>query len=408
MGIYLTLEGLSDDLDLSLYKESSGSYSKVKSSDNSGTASESFFKFLSPGLYKAYVNYYTRVSGNTDNSNFSLKYDSKTFQDNTVLPTDPLFANQWHLFNTGQGNGLDNEDIFAPEAWKIASTSPKVTVAVVDSGIQTDHPDLNANIWINNDEIHGNGVDDDNNGFIDDYNGWNFVANNSQVFGATHGTHVAGIIGADGNNGVGVAGVTWDVNLMSLDVFNGNKGASWSHIWEAVNYAVNNKASVINMSLGADYNYTYEEYKALAPEIDAQFRKVLQNAVNNGCTVVIATGNASSNFNDSWISVPAVYSDLFDGVISVASVANTGNPSSYTNYGSKVTIAAPGGDQSISGTTGGILSTDIKSNYNYLQGTSMAVPVVTGAISLMLGLDPDLQPVKYKPFFRKALSSIDH
>ena len=102
-----------------LYQESNGSYSKIKSSDNSGTASESFFKYLSPGSYKARVDYYSRVSGDTGTSNFSLKFDSKTFQENTILPNDPGFANQWYLFNTGQGDGLDNEDIFAPEAWKI-------------------------------------------------------------------------------------------------------------------------------------------------------------------------------------------------------------------------------------------------------------------------------------------------
>ena len=402
MGIYLTLEGLSDDLDLYLYQESNGSYSKIKSSDNSGTASESFFKYLSPGSYKARVNYYSRVSGDTGTSNFSLKFDSKTFQENTILPNDPGFANQWYLFNTGQGDGLDNEDIFAPEAWKIASTSPNVTVAVIDGGIQTTHPDLIGNIWLNQDEIQGNGIDDDNNGYVDDINGWNFVTNNNQVFHDSHGTHVAGIIGAEGNNSVGVAGVTWDVNLMSLDVFNTNATVSSSLYWEAVNYAVNNKARVINMSLGGTQNMTYEQYKNLYPETDALARQVLQNAVNNGCTVVIAAGNNSKGFDGNWISTPAIYSDLFEGVISVASVGNTGNPSYYTNYGSKVTIAAPGGDLSISGTTGGILNTDSQSSYSWKQGTSMAAPVVTGAISLMLGLEPDLQPAEIQTVLQKS------
>ena len=402
MGVYLTLTGLTDDLDISLLKYYGDSYGQIASSQNSGINSESIFKYLSPGSYKANISYYERVSGDVGSSSFNLQYDAKKFQDNSTIPNDPGFDDQWYLFNTGQAGGLDNKDIFAPEAWKIASTSPNVVVAVIDGGIQTSHPDLSGNIWINQDEIQGNGIDDDQNGYVDDYNGWNFVTNHHQVHHDSHGTHIAGIIGADGNNNIGVSGVTWDVSLMSLDVFNTNKTVSPSLYWEAVNYAVNNNANVINMSLGSDINMSYQDYKSLYPESDAKARQVLQNAVSNGCTVIIAAGNKSNDFDDNWISFPAVYSDLFEGVISVASVGNTGNPSNYSNYGSKVTIAAPGGDVSISGTSGGIVSTDIQSTYSYKQGTSMAAPVVAGAVSLMLGLDSDLQPAEIQTVLQQS------
>ena len=123
-----------------------------------------------------------------------------------------MFASQWHLLNSGQAGGVDGEDIFAPEAWNIINRSPNVDIAVIDGGIQVDHPDLVNNIWNNSGEIPGNNIDDDGNGYIDDITGWNFANNNGIPYADLHGTHVAGIIGAEGNNSKGISGVTWDTN----------------------------------------------------------------------------------------------------------------------------------------------------------------------------------------------------
>src|SRR5262249_24208374 len=129
----------------------------------------------------------------------------------------PSFSSEWGLNNTGQSGGTPDADIDAPEAWDTATGTGRVTVAVIESGIDYNHPDLAANIWTNPGEIPGNGIDDDHNGYVDDVHGYDFVNNDGDPMDDnSHGTHVAGTIGAIGNNGVGVAGVDWNVRLMAL------------------------------------------------------------------------------------------------------------------------------------------------------------------------------------------------
>ena len=385
----VSLSGLQDDLDLTLSRSYNGFYLPFSDSEHPGIDQEYIGKFLTPGDYLVEVKYYESVNGGQE-SQYNLSIDTKSF--NASLPNDPLFNNQWYLFNTGQANGIENEDIFAPEAWAIRATSPDVIVGVIDTGIQLDHPDLKNNIWVNKLEIPGNNIDDDNNGYIDDINGWNFVANNHNPFPQVHGTHVAGTIGAEGDNDIGVAGVTWDVQLMSLDTFGGGQGSLQSDEWKAIYYAVNNGASVINMSLGSTYSGTYQDFQRELPEIDQGYKNAFEYAINNGTTVVIAAGNEEANFDQNWLSIPAYYSELYDGVISVASVSNTGDKAAYTNYGSQVSLAAPGGEMFFQGDPGGIYNVSINNSYDFLQGTSMASPVVAGAIALMLGENPYLNP----------------
>ena len=166
---------------------------------------------------------------------------------------DPDLGSQWALHNTGQDGTTPGIDIDAQKAWDTTTNASRTVVAVIDSGIDYTHPDLAANIWTNPGEIPGNGIDDDHNGYVDDVHGYDFVNNDSDPmddFG--HGTHVAGIIGAVGNNNRGVAGVAWNVQLMALKFLDANGVGYTSDAIRALDYAVANGASISNHSWGED------------------------------------------------------------------------------------------------------------------------------------------------------------
>ena len=399
---HFDLYNFKDDLDLFLYRddgsESPRPYYEIARSESDGKKTEAIFKGLTPGNYILEIEHFENLDRKRKDSEFTVNLDAKTFYENANLPNDPLFSQQWYLLNSGQSGGLDDEDIVAPEAWKRRSTSPDVVVAVIDGGIQLSHPDLTKNIWVNKNEIFNNGDDDDNNGYKDDYYGWNFADNVPNPVPDEHGTHVAGIIGAEGNNGIGISGVTWDVQLMPLDVFGkAGDGATgmfefWYMVLDAIDYAVDNGADVINMSLGEVFKLNARQFFEKYPQWHEDTLNTFDRAVENGTSIVIAAGNEELNFNNErWISYPAVYSEFIPGVISVASITNTGDFASYTNVGCKVTIAAPGGD--IDEDEGaGILSTVPSSRYEASDGTSMASPVVAGAAALVKAENPSLSP----------------
>ena len=402
----ITLNNLRDDLDLRLSQSNRGFYLPISESEYSGIEEEYIGKYLPTGDYLIEIKYYESLV-DTPESPYKLSIDTKSFYENTVLPNDALFDKQWHLFNTGQGDGIDNEDILAPEAWKIRSTSPDVIVAVIDTSIDLAHEDLINNLWVNKGEIPNNNFDDDGNNLVDDYHGWNFATNTPLGDGSTnHGTHVAGTIGAEGNNNIGVTGVTWDVNLMSLDALSGVKDIETlaKTLEASVYYAVDNGANVINMSLGASYPRenipndikTIEEFKDRYPSVHGKISTAFDYAVNNGTTVVIAAGNEEKSFDEANFSYPAYFSETIPGVISVAAVTNTGDLTDYSNYGSQVTIAAPGGSSEPGNYTDprGILNAWPNNEYVYVSGTSMAAPIVTGAVALMLGENPYLNPAQ--------------
>jgi large repetitive protein len=172
----------------------------------------------------------------------------------TGIPNDPNFAAQYNMHNTGQNSGTVDADIDAPEAWNIATGSRNVLVGIVDSGIDINHPDLKANIWTNPGEIPNNGIDDDNNGYVDDVHGWNFMNDNNDVLDVwLHGTHVAGIVGAEGGNGKYVAGVCHKVSMVSIkaiDFFrNGGAGVTSAAV-EGIYYGTSVGVSVTNNSYG--------------------------------------------------------------------------------------------------------------------------------------------------------------
>lgn len=267
-----------------------------------------------------------------------------------AIPDDPAFSLQWNLLNEGQMvNGIagtPGADISAAAAWDIQTGSPETVVAVIDSGVALDHPDIRNNIWVNPDEIPGNGNDDDENGYIDDVNGWDFVNNDSNpsdysqdLYGDGHGTHVAGIIAAEGNNGIGISGVMWKAQIMPLQVFdlfelNPQEAAIQSiNIIEAVSYAVDNGAKIINCSFGgAGYS-------------SSQF-EMFKRAGEQGCLIIAAAGNDRKN-NDLEPTYPANYK--VKQIISVAATDEYDNLAEYSDLGPlSVDLAAPGGDASIS------------------------------------------------------------
>ncbi|MCX8007308.1 MAG: S8 family serine peptidase [Coriobacteriia bacterium] len=248
------------------------------------------------------------------------------------LPNDPLFPQQWALDNLGQTGGTPDADIDAPEAWMAhGSGSSEVVVAVVDTGVYIGHEDLKDNIWRNPGEIAGNGRDDDRNGYVDDVNGFDFWAYDSTVYdqedGDQHGTHVAGIIGAAGDNGVGIAGVNHDVTIMPVK-FLGPWGGGEYEGAEAIVYAVDNGADVINCSWGGSYSEVIEQ--------------ALQYAAEHGVVVAVAAGNDSADVdeNPEWI-YPA--SSDATCVITVASTDHNDDLSWFSNFGDEtVEVAAPG------------------------------------------------------------------
>lgn len=399
---YFELYDFADDLDLHLYKYDAaiGEYNEISSSTEEGREEELIFKGISSGDYLLEIKHYEDIGSKNSKSKFSVSFDSTSFYDDALIPNDSSFPSQWHLLNTGQGKGADNEDIRAPEAWKIRSTSPDTIIAVIDGGIDINHKDLKSNIWVNKAEIDGNGVDDDNNGYVDDIFGWNFASQSNKPHPDLHGTHVAGIIGAEGDNGLGVAGVTWDTKLMSLDVFGRNDQASNADVIEAIYYAANNGADVINMSLGmTEYYSDIYDFKRYDYETYSAYYKALSYAVKKGSTVIIAAGNETADL-DIHLSIPASFSSLIDGVISVAAISNTGDITDYTNYGSTVTIAAPGG--SFETINSQILSTAPRNQYKGLSGTSMASPIVAGGAALLLAENPRFLPQDIESIFTKS------
>ena len=274
-----------------------------------------------------------------------------------AIPNDAQFGTLWGLHNTGQAvngtAGTADADIDAPEAWDISTGSPNVIIAVIDSGIAYDHPDLAPNIWTNPGEIPANGVDDDGNGLVDDVHGWDFSMNDSDPMDPValtprhdelqpavnpgHGTHVAGTIAARGNNATGVTGVMWTARLMALKA-GGVGGLPSSAILSSVHYAVARGARVINASFSGPCSLA--QYDAVSAAHAA------------GVLVVAAAGNEKSD-NDNVPSFPANFSApsvcegqqkaALENVIAVAATDQNDELASFSNFGSTtVQVAAPG------------------------------------------------------------------
>lgn len=341
----------------------------------------------------------------------------------TAVPDDPLLAQQWGLNNTAQAHpmsdstatksGLAGADMDVFEAWDEEMGDPETVIAILDSGVDVAHPDLLPNLWTNPDETPGNGIDDDLNTLVDDVYGWDFADNdatlleaNSSFFGWDHGTHVAGIAAAAGNNATGVAGVCPFCRIMTLKFFEpidtdqdgvmdtmaGDLAAEIA----AINYAIANGADVINGSFGGYMSWSRME------------RTALQRAVNAGITVILAAGNENtdndlalevdldfdgqadalgpsfpSSYDIPGMVVVAASTDADQNGFNSACASDRGSPffpCTFTNWGhDSVDASAPGVD---------ILSTLPNNSYGTFDGTSMASPNVAGVAGLVKSLHP--------------------
>jgi subtilisin family serine protease len=301
----------------------------------------------------------------------------------SITPNDSFFGNQWYL-----------SKIKADSAWDKVSESPDTVIAVIDSGVQISHPDLRDNIWKNDREIPGDGIDNDHNGFIDDVNGWDFSTNvpdPSPKFadgwteaGISHGTMVAGIIAARGNNGQGVAGVTWRAKIMPLKALNDKGEGRVSDVIRAIDYAVNNGADIINLSF-VSFNYS------------AGLQEAITRAHNAGIMIVAAAGNEQAAGEGYNIDKTKIYPACYDGslvgenmVIGVAATDALDQKTKFSSYGfSCVDISAPG-ISFFNTVTGDSRAGAVKYYDGYWSGTSMAAPLVSATLALIQQANPEL------------------
>ncbi len=275
------------------------------------------------------------------------------------FPDDPQFDSQWHYHNTGQTGGTPGADIRMPQAWDIEKGDSTILVAIVDDGIQYDHPDLEANMW--------EGI------------GYNFVNNSENVVPGNHGTHVAGTVAAVSNDGVGVAGVAGGsgdgdgVRLMSAQVFQGNSSGGFEN---AMIWAADNGAAISQNSWGYTTAGVFEQ--ALLDAID-YFNANGGGEVLDGGITIFAAGN--SNSSGEW------YPGYYEGAMSVAATNHNDQRAAYSTYGEWVDLSAPGGETTAANNQG-VLSTVTGSGYAFYQGTSMACPHVSGVAALVLSRAP--------------------
>ena len=302
-------------------------------------------------------------------------------------PNDPRFADQWSLDNTGQNGGKARADIDALLAWDKTKGSEKVVVAVLDSGVDYTHPDLMENIWFRPSNI--NEYVDDHLGTVNDLRGFSGVDDMSDPMDDNgHGTHCAGIIGAEGDNAMGIAGVNWKVQIMPLKFIGAGGSGTTRDAIEAINYVIDRKRAGVNVRIiSASWGST-QKSKALEDAI--------RKAGEEGILFIAASGNASANADKS-PHYPASY-DL-PNIISVAALNRLDELASFSNYGAKrVHVAAPGVD---------ILSTWLEGAFEEHSGTSMATPEVSGVAALVLSVEPELSVKELRERLLKAVDKLD-
>lgn len=326
---------------------------------------------------------------------FSIFVASPVF---AFTPNDIFFSDQWYL-----------QKINAPTAWDATTGSSDVIVAILDTGFDLDHPDLHNQIWTNKNEIPLDGIDNDRNGYIDDVNGYDFIDQDAtpepnpnksyNEAAVSHGTVIAGMIGAETNNEIGIAGINWKVKLMDVRIL-GNEGSGNSKTAiKGIEYAVKNRAKIINLSFTGFDN-------------DSELEDAIKVANQAGVLVVAAVGNTEGggiNVDDKPI-YPACdgHGNASNGIIGVAATDESDAKATFSNYGSNCTdLSAPGV---------GILSTVYQNDTwfpfskGYYQdgwsGTSMAAPIVSGAAALVFSLHPTFNPEQVKNILRLSADPV--
>jgi thermitase len=301
-------------------------------------------------------------------------------------PNDTYFSRQFGLYNDGtfsQSPATNDADIDMELGWDIEQGDESIIVAILDSGIKLEHPEFNGRLWINSNETI-NGIDDDNNGYIDDINGWDFANNdNNPTDDHGHGTNVTGIIGANSNNNRGYSGVDHNCKLMIGKILDQNNSGYYSWWTDAIYYAVDNGAKIINMSVGGS-GYS------------SSMKDAIDYAYNNGVTVVACMMNENNN--------TTFYPAGYQNTIAVGSTNPNDerstpffwSPTSGSNYGNHIDVVAPGNY---------IYGLDYQSNTNYNSywgGTSQAAPLVAGISSLLLAQDPNRTPDDIRSILRNT------
>ncbi len=291
-----------------------------------------------------------------------------------VVPNDSLFQLQNYLVQ-----------INAPQAWEhIKAEQNPVVIAIVDGGSDIEHPDITANLWTNPDEIPDNQRDDDGNGYVDDIVGWNFATETGDPSGlpnqpgnASHGTHVAGLASAVSNNRIGISGVSWNAQLMILNAAYPLEDQALTYGYEAILYAVDQGAKIINCSWGSYIFSDYEQY-------------IIDLSTEQGAIVVAAAGNEG-------LSEP-LYPASYRNVLSVAAVDERDRLTFFTNSGEYIDITAPGLD---------LISTVANGSFASKSGTSMATPLVSGAVALVSAQHPDWSGIQFAEQVRATALNID-
>ena len=301
-----------------------------------------------------------------------------------VLPADPRFEEQWALSNSGQRGGTKGADISATLAWATTTGDDDVVVAVLDSGVDYTHEDLAPNMWKRPAGVAA--YHDAELGSVDDEDGFNAIDNASDPMDENgHGTHCAGIIGAEGGNNLGITGVNWKVRIMPLKFMNAGGFGTTKDAIEAINYVINRKQAGVNVRIiSASWGST-QKSRALEDAI--------RKAYENDILFVAASGNATTN-NDRTPHFPSSYD--VPNVISVAALDRNDQLASFSNYGLKsVAIAAPGKD---------ILSTWLGNSYEEKSGTSMATPVISGVAALIVAENPRISVDQLR---KRLLAAVD-
>ncbi|UCE61514.1 MAG: S8 family serine peptidase [Phycisphaerales bacterium] len=284
-----------------------------------------------------------------------------------VVPNDPLFGFLWGMRNVGQSGGTPGADIRATDAWDLWIGDPNFRIAVIDTGVNYNHPDLGPNIWANPGEIPGNGIDDEGNGYIDDVHGYDFINNDGDPMDDHyHGSHTAGTIGAVGNNSEGVVGVNWQCKIVALKFLGAGASGPISDAMEALQYAIEHDIKVSNNSWsGGNFSQAMYDTIQASQAIDHVF---VAAAANNAWDL------------DATPRYPASY-DL-PNIITVAATDRNDDLASFSNWGlTGVDLGAPGVS---------VYSTVLGTDYAYASGTSMAAPHVAGVVALLMSRDPTL------------------